>query len=107
MWFYILCHTFINYPNIYLLIAYVELSRYIEKNKAMKKLRDSWHIDTFIALCTNRNILNLPFLIPSGAEHHQSHCQSHWSQGDLGKPVTLMQTQLRKKVKHLLFENIL
>lgn len=59
MWFYILCHTFINYPNIYLtLIAYVELSRYIEKNKAMKKLRDSWHIDTFIALCTTETFSN-------------------------------------------------
>ena len=50
---------YIHYPNMYLtLISCIELGRYVEKNKAMKKLRHSWHIDTFTALCATETFSN-------------------------------------------------
>lgn len=50
---------YIHYPNMYLtLISCIELGRYVEKNNAMKKLRHSWHIDTFTALCATETFSN-------------------------------------------------
>ena len=50
---------YIHYPNMYLtLISCIELGRYVEKNKAMKKLRHSWHIDTFTVLFATETFSN-------------------------------------------------